>query len=350
MSHAKFISFTKTLILVVVAMCATERIASADDKSKSAKPLRAGMIGLDTSHVNAFTRVFNRKGAEGDLADIEIAVGFPAGTDVPMSRDRVGMFTKQLRERGMEIVDSIPALLEKVDVVLLESVDGRIHLEQAIPIFQAGKPVFIDKPLAGSLADAVAIAELVKKYNVPCFSSSMIRFSLAIQSLLDNEEVGEIAGALTWGPCSVQSDTPDLFFYGIHGIEGLFTLMGPGCVSVQRTHTNDTDMVTGTWTGGRVGSYRGIRHNKASFGATAFGEKGIVTVGRSDGYEPLCQAMAKFFKTGKSPVSLDETVEIFAFMEAAEESKRQCGKPVTLESVLAKARKEAKKRIEEFDR
>ena len=208
------------------------------------------------------------------MPDVEIVAGFPAGTDIPASRDRVGNFTQQLREQGIEIVDSIPALLKIVDVVLLESVDGRIHLEQAIPVFKAGKPVFIDKPLAGSLADAVAIADLSKKYNVPCFSCSSIRYSPTIKDLLDNEEVGEIAGAMTWGPCSIQESIPDLFFYGIHGVEGLFTLMGPGCVSVQRTHTTDTDMVTGTWTGGRIGSYRGIRRNKADFGATAFGAKG----------------------------------------------------------------------------
>ena len=342
-------SHTKTLCSAILfAICAAP-LTIADEASKPAKPLRAGMIGLDTSHVIAFTGIFNRKGVVGHLADVEIVAGFPAGTDIPASRDRVGKFTEQLRDRGIEIVDSIPALLEKVDVVLLESVDGRIHLEQVIPVFKSGKPVFIDKPLAGSLADAVAIADLAKKYRVPCFSCSSIRFGSTLQSLLANEEVGEIAGAMTWGPCSIQNNIPDLFFYGIHGVEALFTLMGTGCVSVQRTHTNDTDMVTGTWTGGRIGSYRGIRSNKADFGATAFGKKGIATVGRSSAYDALCIEMAKFFKTGEPPVSLDATIEIFAFMEAADESKQQGGKSVTLESVLEKARAEAKKRIAKLD-
>src|SRR6266536_681358 len=108
-------------------------------------PLRAGMIGLDTSHVPAFAQLFNNSKATGVLAGIRIVVGYPGGTDLPASRDRVGKFTEQLRGMGIEIVDAIPKLIEKVDVVLLESVDGRIHLQEATPVIKAGKPLFIDK-------------------------------------------------------------------------------------------------------------------------------------------------------------------------------------------------------------
>src|SRR5438552_10354608 len=162
-------------------------------------PLRAGMIGLDTSHVPAFAKIFNSPKATGDLAGIKVVAGYPGGTDIPASRDRVGKFTEQLREMGIEIVDTIPKLLERVDVVLLESVDGRIHLQEAIPVLKAGKLMFIDKPLAGSLADAIAIYEYAKQENVPCFSSSSLRFSSGIQDILRNEKLGTIAGAVTWG-------------------------------------------------------------------------------------------------------------------------------------------------------
>src|SRR5437867_5461357 len=303
-----------------------------------AAPLRAGMIGLDTSHVPAFTKLFNDPKATGELANIRIVAGYPGGTELPASRDRVGKFTEQLREMGLEIVDSIPKLLQKVDVVLLESVDGRIHLREAIPVIQAGKPVFIDKPLAGSLADAVALHELAKKLGVPWFSSSSLRFSPGIQELLKSERVGAIAGAATWGPCSYQEGTPDMFFYGIHGIEPLFVLMGTGCQTVSRIQTKDTDLVSGVWGDGRVGSYRGIRSNRADFGAVAFGSKGILQSGKEGGYEELCREIGRFFRTGKPPVRPEETLEIFAFMEAADESKRQGGVPVSLSAVLAKAR------------
>lgn len=304
-------------------------------------PLRAGMIGLDTSHAPAFAKLFNSPTATGDLAAIRVVAGYPGGTDIPASRDRVGKFTEQLRGMGIEIVASIPELLAKVDVVLLESVDGRIHLQQAIPVIEAGKPMFIDKPAAGSLADVIAIYELAKRHNVPCFSSSSLRFSAGVRELLQNQELGAIAGAITWGPCSYQEGTPDLFFYGIHGIESLFALMGAGCETVTRLQTKDTDLVSGVWKDGRVGSYRGIRRDKAEFGAVAFGNKSIVPAGKLGGYEALCREIGRFFKTGHPPVGAAETIEIFAFMETADESKRRGGAPVSLGSVLAKATAEA---------
>jgi predicted dehydrogenase len=311
--------------------------------AQAAEPasLRAGMIGLDTSHVPAFAKLFNNPKATGDLAGIKIVAGYPGGTDMPASRDRVKGFTDQLRKMEIEIVDSIPKLLEKVDVVLLESVDGRIHLQEAIPVIKAGKPLWIDKPMAGSLADAIAIFELAKKHNVPVFSSSSLRYGASIQAVLKNAEVLPIVGVATWGPCSYSPGTPDMFFYGIHGIEPLFTLMGTGCETVSRVQTKDTDFVTGVWKDGRVGTYRGIRNGKAASGATVFGSKAIVQVEKAGGYEDLCREIGRFFKTGKAPVGAEETIEIFAFMEAADESKRQGGAPVSLASVLAKAKVEA---------
>src|SRR5690606_38229999 len=133
----------------------------------------------------------------------------------PASKNRVEKFTEQIRGMGVEIVETIPQLLDKVDVVLLESVDGRIHLQEAREIFKAGKPVFIDKPIAGSLPEAIAIFELARRHRVPVFSSSSTRFRAEFAALGDNAELGELLGATTWGPCSYQSGTPDFFFYGI---------------------------------------------------------------------------------------------------------------------------------------
>jgi len=329
--HGRNFWFRATLATLVLS-------ASVSAGAAEPVPLRVGMIGLDTSHVPAFAKIFNSPKATGDLAGIKVVAGYPGGTDIPASRDRVKGFTEQLRGMGVEIVDTIPQLLDKVDVVLLESVDGRIHLQEATPVIKAGKPLFIDKPAAGSLADAVAIYELAKKHNVPYFSSSSLRFAPGIQELLKNEKLGTIAGAATWGSCSYQEGTPDMFFYGIHGIEPLYALMGTGCETVARIQTKDTDLVSGVWKDGRVGTYRGIRRNKADFGAIAFGSKGIFQSGREGGYEELCREIGRFFKTGKSPVPAEETIEVFAFMEAADESKRQGGAPVSLKDVLAKAR------------
>jgi hypothetical protein len=332
--------------LVCIAILAVPAFHAAIAQEQKAMTIRAGMIGLDTSHVPAFTKFFNdpKDGAAG----VRVVAGYPGGTDIPASRDRVKGFTEQLRVMGVEIVETIPQLLERVDVVLLESVDGRIHLEEAIPVIQAKKPLFIDKPVAGSLADAIAIYEMAAKHNVPCFSSSSLRFHGGIQDLSKNKELGTIEGAVTWGSCSYQEGTPDMFFYGIHGIEPLFVLMGTGCESVARVKTADTDVVTGVWKGGRVGTYRGIRRGKAEFGAIAFGSKAIVPAGRGGGYDELCREIAKFFKTRAAPVSADETIEIFAFMEAADQSKRQGGAPVSLAKVLEKAKAEAAERLKKI--
>jgi hypothetical protein len=307
-----------------------------------AKPLRAGIIGLDTSHVVAFTRLLNNPKSPDVAAQVRIVAAYPGGSpDLPASRDRVEGFTKELRDKlGVEIVDSIDSLLKKVDVVLLESVDGRPHLEQVKPVLKARKPVFIDKPVAGSLADAIQIFQLAKEANVPCFSSSSLRFSPGVVAMRNNPKVGDIYGCDAYGPCPVEEHHPDLFWYGVHGVETLFTIMGTGCESVVRVHTNGADVVTGTWKGGRIGTFRGIRQGKTDYGALVFGSKGIAPGGGSGGYEPLVMEICKFFKTGQPPVSADETLEIFAFMEAADESKRLGGKPVTIEAVMAKARRQ----------
>jgi hypothetical protein len=305
-------------------------------------PLRVGIIGLDSSHCIAFTNILNNPKNEGDLAGLKVVAAFPGGSpDVKASHTRVAGFTEQMRSRGVEIVDSIDELLKRVDVVLIESVDGRPHLEQAMPVIKAGKKLFIDKPVAGSLADAVRIYALAQQYKVPVFSSSALRFSKGATGLVRDPKVGKILGAETYGPCELEEHHPDLYWYGIHGVEALYTLMGTGCKSVVRTHTKNTDVVTGVWDDGRVGTFRGIRGGKADYGMIAFGSGAVLTASGFSGYDGLVVEIARFLKTGQPPVSAEETIEMFAFMEAADESKRQGGVPVTLESVLSKARSAA---------
>jgi hypothetical protein len=185
----------------------------------------------------------------------------------------------------------------------------------------------------------VAIYPLAQQLAVPCFSSSSLRFSPGILGMRNDPRVGKVIGCDARGPCSLEPHHPDLFWYGIHGVETLFTIMGTGCASVSRVQSEGTEFVVGRWNDGRVGTFRGLRAGAHGYGATVYGDKGIAPSGGYDGYEPLVIEIVKFFKTGKPPVSADETLEIYAFMEAADESKRQGGAPVSLESVLATARK-----------
>jgi len=323
------------LLAVVLGLPAT---ASAEDKV-----LKAGIIGLDTSHVVAFTKGLNDPKATGYMAKVQVVAAYPGGSpDIPASADRVEGFTKTVAGMGVEIVDSIDELLKRVDVVLLESVDGRPHLEQVKPVIAAGKPVFIDKPVAASLADTIAIYRLAEKHKVPVFSSSSLRFSPGIISLRNSDEVGEVRGALAYSPCSLEPHHPDLFWYGIHGVETLFTVMGPGCESVSCVKTPGAHVATGVWNGGRIGTFRGIRDGKSGYGGVVFGSKAIVPIGSYGGYTPLLEKIAEFFHTGVAPVSPEETINLVAFMEAADESLRQGGKPVAIADVMKKAEAQLK--------
>jgi hypothetical protein len=314
-------------------------VDSAELVQSEPAPISIGIIGLDTSHVVAFTKLINYPGATGDLATMRVTAAYPGGTDLATSRDRIQGFTEQVAEMGVEIVDSIDDLLQKVDVVLLESVDGRVHLEQARLVIAAGKPMFIDKPLAASLVDAILIDDLARESGVPWFSSSSLRQGASIP-----EGIGDVVGCSAWGPAKLEGTHPDLFWYGIHGVETLFTVMGPGCESVTRVQTSGSEFVTGIWPRGRVGTFRGIREGKSGYGAMVFGTKGIGARTKYAGYGALVNEIARFFRTHELPVPNAETLEIYAFMEAADESKRRGGVPVTLASVMQRARAEAAER------
>ena len=334
-------------VLCLILFCAILLSLTPGAEGQDKKPIRIGIIGLDTSHVPAFTKMFNYPNATGELAGFKVVAGFPGGSkDVKASYSRVEKFTAQLKgEFGVEIVDSIEDLVAKVDVVLIESVDGRAHLPQAMIVFKSGKKVFIDKPLGGSLADVLAIFELAQKSKTPVFSSSSLRYATNLMAAKNDPKLGKVVGAISYGPCEIESYVPDFFWYGIHGVESLYAVMGPGCKSVSRTHTKTTDTAVGVWEDGRIGTFRGLRSGKKPYGNVIFGENATLTTsGAEGGYKPLVIEIAKFFRSGVAPVSAEETTELFAFMEAADESKRQGGAPVSLESVMQKAREVNKNR------
>lgn len=345
-------SYDGTVALWSIAMssaqpetvAATEAVEAAKSE-ESVKTIRIGIIGLDTSHATAFAKLLNDPKAEADVANCKVVAAYPKGSpDIESSVTRVPGYTEQLKELGVEIVDSIPALVEKVDCVLLETNDGRPHLEQVLPVLKAGKPCFIDKPIAGSLSDAIAILELAKHYKVPVFSSSSLRYVPGAQDARAGK-LGKVLGCDAYSPASLEKTHPDLFWYGIHGVELLFTTMGPGCQSVTRVQSSGMEQVTGTWSDGRIGTFRGIREGKSGYGGTVFTDQGISQLGSYPGYRPLVVEFVKMFRTGDVPIDPKETLEIYAFMEAADESKRQNGAPVTLESVMKRASEEAAEKI-----
>jgi hypothetical protein len=186
------------------------------------------------------------------------------------------------------------------------------------------------------------IFEKAKEKSVPVFSSSSLRYMENAQ-LVANGEVGEVVGASTYSPCKLEPTHPDLFWYGIHGVETLYTVMGTGCQKVSRVHTEGADVVTGIWDDGRIGTFTGTRTGKSGYGGTAFGEKGIMELGPYSGYKPLLLEIVKFFQSGVPPIPAKETLEILAFMEAADESKRLEGASVDLKVIWDRAKAIANK-------
>ena len=307
--------------------------------------MKIGIIGLDTSHSIAFTKFINGADKKEEYKDFQIVAAYPYGSKaIKSSYDRIPGYIEQVKEMGVEIVSSIPELLDKVDCVLLETNDGNLHLEQAYEVFKAGKIMFIDKPIGANLAQAIAIYELSKKYNVPIFSSSALRYVPESQKLR-NGELGEVQGVNTYTPGTLEPSHADMAWYGIHGIEALFTVMGTGCVSVNRMSSEGSDVIVGLWDDGRIGTVRAIREGHRPYDGHAFTDKGIVSTGKYQGYEPLLREILNFFTTGIPPVSEKETLEIFTFIEAADESKGAKGKIVSMEETFKKGEKDARKLI-----
>jgi predicted dehydrogenase len=259
--------------------------------------------------VTAFTALLNDPSNKNHVPGARVVAAFKGGSpDIESSWSRVDAYTRELQEKhGVTIHDTIEAMCDAVDVVMLESVDGRPHLEQARPVIRAGKPLYIDKPMAGSLKDVIAIFDLARAANVPVFSASSLRFGKTTQAVR-NGSLGRVTGAVTWSPCHLDKTHPDLFWYGVHGVESLFTVMGTGCESVRRGTTPEGKIeVTGQWRGGREGVFR---ESDKGYGGEARGDKGTGPVGAYDGYHPLVEEVVTFFKSGVPPVPAEVGVQV----------------------------------------
>ena len=297
--------------------------------------LRIGIIGLDTSHVERFAHFLNDPQGEDYIPGARITTGYPGGSpDFEKSASRVEGYTRTLRDEfGVAIVESPEAVAERCDVILLTSVDGRVHLEQFSRIAPFGKPTFIDKPFAVSSEHAQQIAELAEANHVPLMSSSPLRYAEALTAALAGTAGGEITGADFTGPMPIEPTQPGFFWYAVHSAEALLEVMGPGCAEVRVATAEKHDLAVGFWRDGRLGTIRGFRGSGYYFGGVLHTENEIVYLdldsGKNAKHLHLTKSIVEFFRTGKSPIAVAETVEIIRFLEAANES-RLTGKTVPL--------------------
>ena len=326
------------ILLFLSMVFATRQVSLAE----GADPIRLGIIGLDTSHVTAFTKEFNLETpSDPALAGFRVVAAYPHGSpDIESSASRIPKLTAEAKANGLVITESIQELLDQVDCVMLETNDGRIHLEQALEVFRSGKPVFIDKPIGSNLAEAVAIVRAAEHYKTPMFSSSSLRFGSAVQKVRA-KEYGEVLGCSSYSPCSLEKTHVDLYWYGIHGVELLYTALGTGCQSVKHTSTEDFELAVGTWSDGRIGTFRGTRKGKHGYGGLAFCERGVHPIGPYEGYQPLVVEIGKFFTSRQAPIDPAETVELCAFMQAAYLSKQRGGQLVEIAEVMKLAEAKA---------
>lgn len=257
--------------------------------------------------------------------------------DMAKSQERVGGFVEELRRTwGVRICQSIEEVVGQVDAVLLESVDGRRHLRELRPVVEGRKPVFVDKPFAAGLADAKAMVRLVTEAGVACFSSSALRFDGNVQGLLERVKREEILACDAYGPAPLDATNPGLFWYGIHSVEMLYTIMGRGCGGVRCVSTEGYDVVVGGWRQGAC-TVRGIRAGQSDYGATVFCQQAVHALTRNRDvpiYAPLIARIMEFFRTGRAPVDLGETLEIMAFIDGAWESAQRGGEAVKLDVEL----------------
>lgn len=299
------------------------------------RDIKLGIVGL-SPHSAAFSTLLNDENKEEDLAGCRIETLFhpPGNPDVEFSSEQLASYRSDVEKAGVKIVSTMDAMLKDVDGVLIETNDGRPHMKEVLPAIKAGKPVFVDKPVAEDLKGVVDIYNLAAEHDVPIFSSSSLRYGTRPQEINQSKK-SLVLGANTFSPAPLEPGHTDLYWYGIHGVEMLYTVMGTGCQEVwQVGHSDHGDVVAGVWDDGRIGTFRGIRAGKRGYGGSAFLQDDIIELGSFEGYRPLVVKIVEFFLSGKSPVPTRETLEIYAFMTAANISNLKGGNRVSVKSLL----------------
>lgn len=296
---------------------------------------RLGLVDLDSSHSVEFTKRFHHQGVGGDqfVDGAKVTLAVP-GTST-MSPERIPRHAKVLEDLGVKLVESPQSLLGEVDGVLVLSVCGQSHLESARPFLEAGLPTFVDKPFACSWDDATAMVDLARASGAMLWSTSALRYAEEVQDIASGaSRFGRVLGAMAFGSAIRAAGNPGLLHYVIHSAELLFTLLGPDCEQVSCQHQPDTDLVTGLFSGNRIGIVRGARAGSRAYGFTAFCETGVEhrLVSTRFAYRNLCRSIVKSLETNTPPLPLETTLKLMQFLLAANQSENCGGGFLTLES------------------
>ena len=282
--------------------------------------MNIGIIGLDSSHALAFTRLLHES-QDTLFLDVTVTAAYAGGSpDFPLSVSRVNTFTARMtREYGVRLMPTMQQVAESTDAILILSADGRSHLNQFKAICPYRKPVFIDKPFALSTADASHIIKLAEENQTPLMSASSLRYAEALPECTR----GDILGVDVYGPMHVETTQGHYFWYGIHAAELLYQIMGPGCREVTGFSTDYDDLIIGTWKEGRMGTIRGIQRGAESFGISLHTRNATRHVSLEPSYKELLKSVMNLFKNDVCTVHPSETLEVIRFLECAEQSRLQ---------------------------
>jgi hypothetical protein len=297
--------------------------------------IRLGIIDFDTSHSIEFTRRFNHVGVDVEqfVDGARVVVGWPGSSE--MSPERIPGFTEQIEACGVELVDAPADMLGRIDAVIVHSICGTGHLERVRPFLEAGIPAFVDKPFACSLEDAHRMIGLAREHNTVVYSTSALRFSEDVTEFERRlSDYGALRGIVCYGPAKRAAGNPGLFHYGIHTVEVLYALMGPGCEKLSTTFCEETEVITACWHDGRIATLRGNRQGSTAYGFLAFCERAVVhqPVSARYAYRNVCRSIVQTLETGQPTVPNEVTLELMQFILASLESERRSGEFVLLDS------------------
>lgn len=298
--------------------------------------LRIGIIGLDISHASRFREILNDPSNPHHVPGGRIVKAYPGGTDTfHLSASRVPQFSQEYAENNIELTDSIENMTDCDAFCILSSV-GDQHLEQFKAVAKFGKRVFIDKPLACSYKDALAIARIAREYNTAVTTTSSFRFAHGIDDILQSEDQ-TILNCQVFGKMDMFEDYRDYFWYGVHGCDILYRMMGTGCKAVHAITGEPSDLLVGHWHDGRLGTILTKRGGRWGFGCAVLTDSGY-RHGQAENDPPsyalLIRKLLDFFAGGEAPVDIQESLEIMAFLEAASRSRTEGGKLIEIASVL----------------
>ncbi len=283
---------------------------------------RLGVIGVDSSHLPEFTRRIKALNESGESRCKVTALWDPGNHDLP----NAPTWKKQAEEMGVSPIASCDAMLDQVEGVLVLAVNGNKHAALARAALERGLPTYIDKPLTCDLNQARQLLAMARKSSARCYSASSLRFAAEIESI-KRGALGKLHAIDAFGPGELHESMAGLFFYGVHTIDMVDAIWGPGVKRVSAIHMSDRDLLDLEYNDGRYARLRMERKGSYDFGATVHGEKGLTQfkVDFADVYNRLVKGMVRFFAGGPAPAAMRDIVENVAVMEAGNQSMSRDG-------------------------